>query len=241
MCSRNRDFFDLTAHQRPMTGDMKTSALAIDHLGWLVCDGRLLNVSDWQFLFKTIYFKYGSNVSGTQFRLPNPAGRVPGFVGSGDGLTTRAMGSNVGEETHTLTIAEMPTHNHGVSGGSNTSSNTTRPWNDPGHTHTGTTDPAGWSASSVSVHDLTTQTEAADNAGNHTHTFTTNPSTTGLTDPGHIHNIYPSGGSNAHNNMQPTIFLGNLFIYSGKPFSTSSSGAPYTPTNYPFATGTNLV
>jgi hypothetical protein len=41
--------------------------------------------------------------------------------------------------------------------------------------------------------------------------------------------------------MQPTIFLGNLFIYSGKPFSTSSSGAPYTPTNYPFTIGTNLV
>jgi hypothetical protein len=69
----------------------------------------------------------------------------------------------------------------------------------------------------MNVNNLTTQTEAADNAGNHTHTFTTTSNVTGLTDPGHIHRINPSGSNLPHNNMQPTMFIGNLFMYSGAP------------------------
>ena len=42
-------------------------------------------------------------------------------------------------------------------------------------------------------------------------------------DPTHAHFIYPQGGSNAHNNMQPTIFMGNMFIFSGK----ATYNAPY--------------
>jgi microcystin-dependent protein len=240
MCSRNRDFFDLTAHQRPMTGDMKTSALAIDHLGWLVCDGRLMNVSDWQFLYNVIGYSFGSNVSGTQFKRPNPAGRVPGFVGAGVGLTERALGSNVGAETHTLTVAEMPTHNHGVSGGSNTTTNTT------GITHNANGPTAGGGGTGngygLTYQDGNSTMNASVNAGQEPNLFTSITSLV-LTDNGHNHQIYPSGLSNAHNNMQPTLFVGNMFIYGGKPFSrlSSTSGAPLTPTNYPFTAGTNLI
>ena len=240
MCSRNRDFFDLTAHQRPMTGDMKTSALAIDHLGWLICDGRLMNVSDWQFLFNVVGYSFGSNVSGTQFQLPNPAGRVPGFVGAGAGLTARTLGSNFGTETHTLTIAEMPTHNHGVGGGSNTTTNATGiSLNDPQHNHSYTATNVNNNTvidTVVAVH-----TESDTNSG--TVGATTGNSATGITvvDPSHNHQLYPSGLSNAHNNMQPTLFVGNMFIYGGKPFSRLSSGAAVTPTNYPFTAGTNLI
>lgn len=179
-----KGYFHLAAHQRPNVGDTKTSVLDIDHMGWLKCDGRLLGVSDWRFLYDVIGYSFGSNVSGTQFRLPDPAGRVAGYVGSGSGLTSRAMGSNFGTETHTLTIAEMPTHNHGL--------------NDPGHTH---------SYNSVQASLATTGGGPADNTefGNNT----TGSNTTGIT-------MSNTGGSNAHNNMQPTLFLGNLFIYSGK-------------------------
>jgi len=251
MCSRNRDFFDLNAHQRPMVGDTKTSALTIDHLGWLVCDGRLLDVSTWQFLFDAIGYSFGSNLTKTQFKLPDPAGRVLGFVGnngsvdaSGNPLTTRDMGSNAGNENHTLTVAQMPTHNHAIT--------------DPGHTHTGTTETGGahthnyqdayfaentgggvnnllgtndpdtdnsftWRTAAGGYSTTPSDIPTSSHTG-HTHTFTTQIATTGIT-------INNNGGSNAHNNMQPTLFLGNLFIYSGKPFYAS----------YPFTANTNLI
>jgi microcystin-dependent protein len=221
--SHNRDYFQLTAHQRPMTGDTKTSVLLTDHLGWLLCDGRLLNITDYPFLFGAIHYAFGSNISGTQFQLPNPAGRVPGFIGSGSNLTPRRMGSNFGTETHTLTVAEMPTHAHTIA--------------DPGHSHTGTTNAGGQGVNvqNIFASDTPVAINAADDGGSHTHAFTTQPATTGIT-------INNNGGSNAHNNMQPTLFLGNLFIYSGKfgkfsgalrtryPFD--SSGFPYITSNY---------
>lgn len=221
--SHNRDYFQLTAHQRPMTGDTKTSVLLTDHLGWLLCDGRLLNVSDYPFLFGAIHYAFGSNTSGTQFQLPNPAGRVPGFTGSGSNLTPRNMGSNFGTETHRLTVAEMPTHNHGIT--------------DPGHYHTGTTDAAGYAGEPVSVQQPITGTDVADNTGSHTHAFTTTTENTNIT-------INNNGGSNAHNNMQPTLFLGNLFIYSGK-FGKFSGALrtryPFDSSGYPSITSNYIV
>jgi microcystin-dependent protein len=202
MGSYFRDYLTFPAHSRPMAGDTKTSALTVDHIGWLMCDGRLLNVSDYQFLFNTIYYKFGSNGDGTQFRLPDPAGRVLGYTGAGTGLTARAMGSNVGAETHTLTVAEMPTHAHTIT--------------DPGHTHSYVNQP-----NSTSVQTPVTGTDVADNVNV---SQTTGSNTTGIT-------VNSNGSSNAHNNMQPTLFFGNLFIYSGRP----------TLGNYPFTAGTNLV
>lgn len=195
MASRNRDFFTLSAHQKPMTGDTKFSALGVDHMGWLICDGRALNVTDYRFLFDVIGYSFGSNGS-TQFKLPDPAGRVIGAIGSGTGLTTRALGDTVGEETHTLTIGEMPTHNHTIT--------------DPGHSHSYVNQP-NVASPAVSA----TTMDVADNVNINQ---TTTSSITGIT-------INNTGGSNAHNNMQPTLFAGNMFMFSGK---FSFVGAPFT-------------
>jgi len=59
---------------------------------------------------------------------------------------------------------------------------------------------------------------------------TTGSSTTGISDSGHTHALVMSnqGGSNAHNNMQPTLFVGNMFIYCGRTGASSYAGT------YPF-------
>jgi microcystin-dependent protein len=232
-----------------MVGDTKMSALSLDHMGWLICDGRTFYKSEFPFLFDVIGYSFGG--SGDSFVLPNPAGCVPGFIGTGVypinganlGPTPRELGDLLGQETHILTMPELATHNHGVeaTGGSNTSDNTTIPWIDPGHTHAGTTNAAGFGTSTQNITSVAggggDHIDAADNTGNHTHTFTTNSSQTGLTDPGHHHVINPSGSNLPHNNMQPTIFLGNLFMYSGKPFYGTNPFCALTPLGAP----TNIV
>lgn len=50
---------------------------------------------------------------GTHFNVPDMRGRVPVGAGTGSGLTARTLGTqNIGEETHLLTLAEIPSHQH---------------------------------------------------------------------------------------------------------------------------------
>ena len=52
--------------------------------------------------------------------MPELFGRVIVGAGAGEGLTARNNGDSFGEETHTLTIDQMPAHDHGeVWGGEN--------------------------------------------------------------------------------------------------------------------------
>lgn len=50
--------------------------------------------------------------------IPKALGRAIAVAGGGSGLTNRALGTVLGEETHTLTIAEMPSHTHNTISGS---------------------------------------------------------------------------------------------------------------------------
>lgn len=157
-----------------VVGDYRFSALSTpDHLGWLKCDGRSLSRTTYSALFNIIGTSFGAD-NGTTFKLPDCQGRVPGAIGSGSGLTTRALGSVVGAETHTLSINEIPSHNHG-----------------------GNTGSAGYGTGVASPAVSLSTMDVADNSGSHSHT------------------IASEGGGQAHNNMQPTIFLGNVYIYSG--------------------------
>ena len=92
-------------------GDIKQSIHTKDHAGWMICDGRSLNRADYPKLFALIGTAFGSDDSST-FKIPDARGRVTGTVGQGSGLTNRTLGAIVGEETHTLTISEMPSHTH---------------------------------------------------------------------------------------------------------------------------------
>lgn len=220
MTSYNRDYWmAFGAHQKHTVGDTKFSVTKWDHMGWMLCDGRTLNVSDFYFLFSMIGYSFGG--SGTQFRLPNPAGRVPGVVGTGRdsnpvfSTITMTLGQQIGEYQHKLVMGEMPSHNHGVDGVNQISTNNSTSavstgiiLNDPGHDHAyqapNPVQPALGTPGDVGVGTLDAQTSN---------------SFTGITlhDPTHAHTLNPAGMDQYHNNIQPTIGMGNMFIYNGRP------------------------
>ena len=89
---------------------------------YMVCDGRILQINDYQALYSLIGNQFGGNGS-TNFALPDFRGRVPVGYGSGPGLTPRSVGTIGGLETSTLTTAQLPSHSHtlnGISGGTET-------------------------------------------------------------------------------------------------------------------------
>ena len=96
--------------------------------GWLVCDGSTVSRSAYSDLFKIIGTTYGSGNSNTTFTLPDMRGRCPIGVGTGTSLTARTLGSNVGAETATLSEANLPSHTHTATVGTQSAN----------HTHTGT-------------------------------------------------------------------------------------------------------
>lgn len=85
--------------------------------GWFDCDGRSLNVELYANLFNSISYTYGG--SGTNFNIPDIRGRVCIGSGTGTSLSARNLGSVGGEENHTLTINEMPSHTHSLTRRSN--------------------------------------------------------------------------------------------------------------------------
>lgn len=226
MGSYFRDFYSPKATQQPTIGDTKFSVINQDHMGWMNCDGRLLSTAEYPLLFRVLNYSFGG--SNDLFRLPDMRSRVPGAIGQGSNLSLRTLGQYVGEETHTLTIAEMPSHNHGTDASDSVVGN-----NLTGiaglHAHTGTTDSNGAhqhtytapsdgniSGAGVVTYSVNTTSALTNVEGQHAHTFITN------SNGDHQHSIATQGGDDPHNNMQPTLFIGNMFIYSGKLFSGTS-------------------
>jgi microcystin-dependent protein len=80
-------------------------------VGWAMCDGQLLPISQNTALFSLLGTYYGGNGVST-FALPNLQGMTPLAQGSGTGLTARPIGSTAGSTGVTLTTSTMPGHSH---------------------------------------------------------------------------------------------------------------------------------
>jgi microcystin-dependent protein len=100
----------------PFLSEIRIASFNFAPQGWAQCNGQLLPINQNQALFALLGTTFGGNGQ-TNFALPDLRGRAPFHWGS-----AFSLGQVSGEENHTLTLSEMPQHNHPVNAASPTSS-----------------------------------------------------------------------------------------------------------------------
>ncbi|MGA7805598.1 phage tail protein [Bradyrhizobium sp.] len=149
--------------------------------------GQAISRTVYSSLYTLVGNAYGAGDGTTTFNLPDCRGRVSvpadnlggSQAGRVNSVLGNALGSAGGEQLHTLSSAEMPSHNHGV--------------NDPGHSHQQEAAAPGtgnnyqtWASAGSGATAATATWPNTANAG------------TGIS-------IQNAGGGGAHNNVQPSI------------------------------------
>lgn len=97
----------------PFLSEIRIMSFGFPPKGWALCDGQLLPINQNQGLFSLLGTTYGGD-GRVNFGLPNLQGRAPVHMGSG-----HTLGERGGEQGHTLSISELPTHTHTLMGTSN--------------------------------------------------------------------------------------------------------------------------
>ena len=92
----------------PFLGEIRLMSFAFAAKGWALCNGQLLPINQNQALFALLGTTYGGDGRVT-FALPDLRARTPIHVGNG-----HAIGERAGEQAHTLSLVEMPSHTHAV-------------------------------------------------------------------------------------------------------------------------------
>lgn len=172
----------LEAREINPVGTILMNANPVIPANHLACDGGSYSKTDYETLYAVLGTRYGGNAS--LFMVPDLRGRT--VVGSGNRW---GPGETGGEETHILTINELPAHNHGVT--------------DPGHTHAPGTG-ADWFWTKSNAGGNVIQGGATYQADNGVRSVTAS-STTGIT-------TNNTGGTVAHNNMPPYIVIPFIIV-----------------------------
>lgn len=90
----------------PFLSEIRIMSFVFAPKGWALCDGQLLPINQNQALFSLLGTTFGGD-GRVNFALPDLRARVPIHVGSG-----HTLGERGGEQGHTLSISEIPTHTH---------------------------------------------------------------------------------------------------------------------------------
>lgn len=99
------------AGEEPYVGEIIMFAGNFAPRNWAFCNGQLLHIVDNTTLFSILGTFYGGD-GVTTFALPDLRGRVAIHNGQGPGLSNRNLGEKAGTESQTLTVNQMPVHNH---------------------------------------------------------------------------------------------------------------------------------
>jgi microcystin-dependent protein len=103
----------------PFLSEIRIMSFSFAPKGWAMCNGQLLPINQNQGLFSLLGTTYGGD-GRVNFALPNLQARVPLHTGNG-----HVLGERAGESAHTVSIAEMPLHDHAWNANSsNTPTNT---------------------------------------------------------------------------------------------------------------------
>lgn len=94
----------------PFLSEIRIMSFVFAPKGWALCNGQLLPINQNQALFSLLGTTFGGD-GRVNFALPDLRGRTPIHVGS-----SHTLGEHGGEQAHTLSIAELPTHVHTLSG-----------------------------------------------------------------------------------------------------------------------------
>ncbi len=103
----------------PFVGQLQAFGFNFAPRGWAKCEGQILAIVQYQALFSLLGTTFGGD-GRTTFGLPDLRGRSIVGDGNGPGLGVVKWGQKGGAETHTLTTAQLPAHNHDVKVGVNT-------------------------------------------------------------------------------------------------------------------------
>src|SRR5215471_5842407 len=92
----------------PYVGEIRMFAGNFAPAGWMFPQGQLLSIANYETLFQLIGTTYGGD--GTEnFALPNLQSRLPMHMNA-----EFPIAATGGVETVTLTVAQIPAHNHPV-------------------------------------------------------------------------------------------------------------------------------
>jgi microcystin-dependent protein len=97
-----------------VTSAIQTQINTITPVGTIVMFGGVDEPAGWLFCNGQSTASYASLAAVVGANVPDLRGRAPIGVGTGAGLTARALGDTTGTETHALTQSQMPRHNHGI-------------------------------------------------------------------------------------------------------------------------------
>jgi microcystin-dependent protein len=105
----------------PFLSEIKIMSFGFPPKGWALCDGQLLPINQNQALFSLLGTTYGGD-GRVNFGLPALGGRTPMHMGAG-----HTLGERGGEQGHTLSISEIPTHVHTANASLETTNNLVDP------------------------------------------------------------------------------------------------------------------
>src|ERR1700679_2703997 len=109
-CESAQEKTDMTT---PYVGQLQLFGFNFAPVGWALCQGQILSISQNPALFSILGTNFGGNGQ-TTFGLPNLQGTAAVGAGQGTGLSQYAVGQIEGATSVTVTTSTMPMHNHNL-------------------------------------------------------------------------------------------------------------------------------